>query len=258
MKKTSIIWGLLLSVGLLSGCSASRTPSYHKMAAQFESQSTKSKQAPKDTTKAKTSTSHDNSNGTATTLKDFKAPKKAQHDRLYVKSGQLTKAHQYTYDQAGTKVSLTKIKPTTQSFTNGHVTFKFTQIRILKNQPTTKNALKMANQALNTDQITGTYYTLQLRYTVANHRDQSVNIDGITAVKTDQGQTLTQATQMYDAGAGLRLTAKASKTAFTMALITSNPTTVKQVQVELGGIFTPSGKTLTKASDMHTLRLQNN
>ncbi|MFC6181826.1 hypothetical protein [Lactiplantibacillus daowaiensis] len=256
MKEKFIGAGVLaVSLLLLSGCSSSSMPSYHKAAAQFESSSQKTTSTPKDTTKASSDAASESK--TATTLKDFSVPKKAKTDKNYVKSGQLTKAHQYTYDQAGTKVSLTEIKPTTKTFINGQVSFKFTQIRILKNQPSTKKALKMANQALNTDQIKGTYYTLQLKYTVTNHRSQTVNIDGITAVKTDQGQTLTQATQMYDAGAGLQLTSGAHKNAFTMALITTNPTKIKHVNVVLGGIFTPSGKTLTKASATKTLTIQN-
>jgi len=254
LLKRSIFGSLLLISGLLlSGCTAKSTPSYHKTAAQFESESTTSKKVPKDkTTKA---SSVKASSSTKTKLKSFKVPKKAQHDKNYIKSGQLTKAKQYTYDQAGTKVSLTEVKPTTKTVTNGQVRFKFTQIRVLKNQPATKTALKMANQALNTDQIKGTYYTLQLKYTVTNHRNATVNIDGITALKTDQGQTLTPATQMYDSGAGTQLTKGGHKNRFTMALVTSAPTKIKHVDVILGGIFTPSGKTLAKASAFQTLTL---
>lgn len=255
MLKHLISSGLALSsLFILSGCSAKATPSYHKTAAQFESESTTTKKAPK-ARKAHSHAPKKTSSATKTQLKSFKVPKKSQHDKNYIKSGQLTKRHQYTYDQAGTKVSLAARQTTAKTFTNGHVSFKFTQIRVLKNQPDTKTALKMANQALNTDKIHGTYYTLQLKYTVTNHRTETVNIDGITALKTDQGQTLTPATQMYDAGAGTQLAAGAHKARFTMALITTQPTQIKHVKVVLGGIFTPTGKTLAKASSAKTLTL---
>lgn len=187
---------------------------------------------------------------------DFKPTKAQTKSRHYVSSGNLTKRGQYTYDNVGTKLSLNQIQHPQATLKSGGFTYKITTVRIIRNVAETAAAKKMAAQALNLKTLQSPYYTLQLKFTVTNHRQQDLTTDGIQAIRLGNRQQLNATNQLSDASAGKTIPAKSQLKTYATGLASQKtPPTFKQIKVAFAGAYTAQQKQLVRPSDWLTLSL---
>lgn len=173
----------------------------------------------------------------------YKVPKSVQHNVHYVKNGDLSKKHQFTFDRFGTRQQLADVTTQPVNMESDKLTYKVNQVRVIKNTAKTRQAKEAAEQVLNLQSIPNTYYTFVLNYTVTNHNGFVIVLNGIDYVKTNQGQTLTTANQLTDSSAGNKVGAnRAVSFAVTGYLhdYATHPAT--KLAIKFGPIYTTNQK----------------
>lgn len=173
----------------------------------------------------------------------YKVPKKVADDKDYVKDGNLTTPKQFSYDRFGTEQRLAKVATSNFNLSSDNVSYKIDKVRVLKNTAKTPEAKTAAEQVLNINHIPDIYYTFVLNYTVTNNHHFQIALNGVQAVKTDTGQTLTTADQLSDSSAGNKIPANESATFVMNGYLydyQSKPT--KKLSINFGSIYTTNGK----------------
>lgn len=187
---------------------------------------------------------------------DFKPTQAQTKSSRYVASGNLTKRGQYTYDNVGTKLSLNRIRHPQATLKSGGFTYKVTTVRLIKNVAKTTAARKMAAQALNLKTLKSPYYTLQIKFTVTNHRQQDLTTDGIQAIQLDNRHQLNATNQLSDASAGKTIPANSRLKTYATGLASQKtPPTFKQIKIAFAGAYTAQQKRLIRPSNWLTLPL---
>lgn len=231
-----LILSMILAVGL-TGCGENKN-----------NQSNQKKSF--DANMANDSTSSSSTSGSSQSLNDYqyKVPKSAQKNANYVKNGDLSKKHQFTFDRFGTRQQLADVTTQPARINAGKLAYKINQVRVIKNTAKTPQAKQAAEQVLNLNQIPDTYYTFVLNYTVTNRHSFVVALNGVNYVKTNQGQTLTTANQLTDSSAGNKIGPnRAVSFAMTGYLhdYVSHPAT--KLAIQFGSIYTTNQKKVADA-----------
>ncbi|KRK89057.1 hypothetical protein [Lentilactobacillus sunkii] len=199
---------------------------------------------------ANDSSSSSSASSSSQSLSDYryKVPKSVQSNANYVKNGDLSKKHQFTFDRFGTRQQLADVTTSPVNIQAGKLSYKINQVRVIKNTAKTPQAKQAVEQVLNLNQIPDTYYTFVLNYTVTNHHDFEVALNGVNYVKTNQGQTLTTANQLTDSSAGNKIGAgRAVSFAMTGYLhdYAAHPAT--KLSIQFGSIYTTNQKKVDDA-----------
>lgn len=130
-----------------------------------------------------------------------------RHNKNYVKNGNLSKPQQFSYDQIGTKQTLKAIKKPQRQIQTSTNSYVIQKVRVLKNHPESVQAQRIAMQVLNLPTLPKTYYTFVLNYRFTNLTNQPVILNGVSAIKTNQGQTLRVNMQLTDSAVGKKVLA---------------------------------------------------
>ncbi|APR06395.1 hypothetical protein FAM21834_00125 [Lentilactobacillus parabuchneri] len=192
IKGLLLLFTALLAVGL-TGCGGSKSNQAN------EKKSLSADMSNDSSSSSASSTSQSLSNY------QYKVPKQIQKSANYVKNGDLSKKHQFTFDRFGTRQQLADVINQPIHIKSGNVNYKINQVRVIKNTAKTPEAKAAAKQVLNLQEIPDTYYTFVLNYTVTNHHDFKIALNGVDYVKTNQGQILTTQNQLTDSSAGNKI-----------------------------------------------------
>lgn len=227
---------LLLSLSLLALGLAGCQSNGQKSTASFkDSSSQSSSYSAKEPDAAVTASSSSSQKEEAQTYQPKAAQTKSAH---YIKSGNLKKTGQYTFDKVGTQLTLAKVSHPQTTVKAGNLTYKVTTVRIIKNTAKTAAAKRMAAQALNLAQIKSPYYTLQVKFTIYNRGKQTVTTDGIQAIRFSGNRQLNAANQLSDASAGKAIPAKGQLATFATGLVSEKTKpTFKTVTIKFAGAF---------------------
>jgi len=230
--KASLLLSLSIFALGLAGCQSS---SGQKSTASFkDSSSQSSSYSAKEPDAAVTSSSASHKEEAQTYHPQAKLTKNAR----YVKSGNLKKAGQYTFDKVGTQLTLSTVKHPQTTIKSGNLTYKVTTVRISKNTAKTAAAKRMAAQALNLAQIKSPYYTLQVKFTIYNRGKQIVTTDGIQSIRLSGNRQLNAANQLSDASAGKTIPAKGKLATFATGLASEKTKpNLKSVKIKFAGAF---------------------
>ncbi|WP_367294827.1 hypothetical protein [Levilactobacillus yonginensis] len=184
-------------------------------------------------------------------------PKKNQlTSPSYVKSGNLKKAGQFTYDKVGTKVQLSEVAHHAATIKSGKLTYKVTTIRLIKNTAKTAAAKRMAAQALNLPEIQSPYYTIQVKFTITNRGKQDLITDGIKSLRLRKGLQLNAANQLSDASAGKTIPAGQSLNTWATGLAgQKTKPTFKTVKIAFAGAYNGDQKQLVRPTSWLKLTL---
>ncbi|KRN02797.1 hypothetical protein FD13_GL001516 [Levilactobacillus senmaizukei DSM 21775 = NBRC 103853] len=156
----------------------------------------------------------------------------------YVKSGNLKKTGQYTFDKVGTRLQLTSVSHPKTTIKSGQLTYKVTTVRLIKNTAETAAAKRMAASALNLATIKSPYYTIQLKFTISNRGKQAVTTDGIKTIRLTGDHDLNAAGQLSDASAGKTIPAEGKLNTFATGLANEKTKpTFKSVKVAFAAAF---------------------
>lgn len=261
MKKIGYILGIASLTLVLAACgnnadkkTDSENSTKDSYSAKMQNNSSTSK-----TNKNQSSTNNSGSANNASSKADlsnyqYSVPKKDTKKANYVKTGNLAKPRQFTFDRFGTRQQLTKINQSPKSMTADGLTYQITKVRVVENSPKTEAAKQAAAQTLNLQSVPSKYYTFVINYSVTNNRNSSVALNGINNIKTNKGQTLTTASQLSDSSAGNHLTKGQSKTFVSVGYLhnyATQPTT--KVTMNFGAIYDLNGKQLAAAPNQGLL-----
>ncbi|GAD17485.1 hypothetical protein ABC628_11230 [Lentilactobacillus otakiensis] len=178
----------------------------------------------------------------------YKVPKSVQNNTHYVKNGDLSKKHQFTFDRFGTRQQLADVTTQPTNIEVGKLTYKVNQVRVIKNTAKTPQAKEAAEQVLNLQHIPDTYYTFVLNYTITNRHHFTIALNGVDYVKTNQGQTLTTANQLTDSSAGNKVGAnRAVSFAMTGYLHDYATKPATKLAIKFGPVYTTSQKQVANA-----------
>lgn len=247
LHQALVLAGLSLLVLGLAGCQSSA----QKSTTSFKNSSSQSSRhysaANPDAAVSATSSS---SSSEAQTYR----PAASQTKRAsYVKSGNLKKSGQFTYDKVGTRLQLTKVKHPQTTLKSGQLTYKITTVRLIKNTAETAAAKRMAAQALNLSALKSPYYTIQLKFTIYNHGKQAVTTDGIKAIRLSANQQLNATNQLSDASAGKTIAGKGQLATFATGLASEKTKpTFKTIKVAFAGAYV-NQKQVVSPTDWLTL-----
>lgn len=180
----------------------------------------------------------------------YQVPKKEQASKNYVKNGNLTNQHQFSYDRFGTKQRLTQLTTQPKTIIAGSMAYQINKVRILKNTAKTLAAKQAVEQALNLPNVPDTYYTFVVNYTITNHHHFEIGLNGVNFVKTDQGQTLATTNQLTDSSAGNKISANQSRSfVMTGYLYHFAVDPAKTLTIHFGQTFDKTGQKIDNAPE---------
>ncbi|MFC6274651.1 hypothetical protein ACFQET_03880 [Levilactobacillus tangyuanensis] len=148
----------------------------------------------------------------------YKPKTSATKSAEYVKSGNLKKTGQYTFDKVGTRLQLASVSHPKTTIKSGKLTYKVTTVRLIKNTAETAAAKRMAASALNLSSIKSPYYTIQVKFTISNSGNQALTTDGIKTIRLSADHDLNAAGQLSDASAGKTIPANGKLNTFATGL----------------------------------------
>lgn len=226
---------LLIGVGLLTLGLAGCQSNGHQSTASFKNSSSQSSSYSAKEPDAAVTASSSSHNEEA---QNYRPKAKQTRSRHYVKSGNLKKAGQYTFDKVGTQLTLDQVSHPKTTVKSGQLTYKVTTVRLIKNTAKTAAAKRMAAQALNLAQLKSPYYTLQVKFTIYNHGKQALTTDGIRAIQLSGKHQLNAANQLSDASAGKTIPANGKLATFATGLAgEKTKPTMKTVKIKFAGAF---------------------
>lgn len=113
----------------------------------------------------------------------YTIPKKDQQSAHFVASGKLEKVGDYSISAAGSKAQLDAINNQLNvSLQNNQIQYRVTEVKQMQNEPRTKEAIEMAQMALNSRDIDGPYTTLIISYDITNQSNETIRTDGVKQV----------------------------------------------------------------------------
>lgn len=243
MKKSQVILvlGITLALGL-TGCGSNKANHQSKDKAALNAKMANDQSANTDSSSASSGLNRYN----------YHVPKKETQSKNYVKNGKLTKPHQFSYDRFGTKQQLAQPSISHVSAVVGqhNITYQILNVKVLKNSAKTAAAKQAVAQVLNLPNVPDTYYTFVINYKVTNQRPVKIALNGVTSVKTNQGQTLQTSNQLTDSAAGQQIAAGQSRKFVMNGYLyhyADNPTT--ELSIAFGPAFNTKGKQIANAPD---------
>ncbi|GEO68517.1 hypothetical protein [Levilactobacillus acidifarinae] len=253
LSPTALLMGLGLSCLLvgLSGCQ----PKAQQSSTSFKNASSSSHRY-----QAKKPAAAVSQSSSQKFKQDFHPTKAQTKSHHYVKSGALTQTGQYTYDSVGTKLTLAQVQHPQTTLKSGPFTYRLTTVRLIRNVAETADAKKMAAQALNLNTVKSPYYTLQVKFTIINHRHQDLTTDGIKGIRlgtqTD-APLLTAATQLSDASAGKTVPANSRLNTYATGLASQGTApTFKRIKIAFAGAYTATQKQVVAPSAWLTTKIE--
>ncbi|SMS14088.1 hypothetical protein [Levilactobacillus zymae] len=252
LSRTALVMGLGLSCLLvgLSGCQQKAQQS----STSFKNSSASSHhyQAKKPDAAISQSSSHQFN-------QNFHPTKAQTKSRHYVQTGALTQTGQYTYDSVGTKLTLAQVHHPQATIKSGAFTYRLTTVRLIRNVAETTDAKKMAAQALNLSTVKSPYYTLQVKFTITNHRHQDLTTDGIRGIRlgtSAKAPLLTAATQLSDASAGKTVPANSSLNTYATGLASQQTApTFNRIKIAFAGAYTAKQRQVVAPSGWLTTKI---
>lgn len=254
MKKLMVLF--LLSSTLLAGCASEK----HEARYQDKGKTTFTNQN-KDAHQKSSQARANNSSAQASAKKEstpsqakqksssYKVPTKIQKNSHYVAHGNLTQPKQFSYDSFGTKVTLNKVEKADQIIISRPFEYRITQVRLLTNVAKTKKARQVVTDAFNNTNVSATYYTLQIKFTIQNKGTQQAVIGGLNYVKLSNDFAGTPLANLVDSSAGKRI--GAHKTMATTAVVlvpTSLVHNLHSCTLQFASAYSPDGQELSKNS----------
>ncbi|AMV59787.1 Hypothetical protein ADU72_0251 [Pediococcus damnosus] len=246
---------VLLGTLFLGGCTSQNADSHYQNKGK-ETFTNQNKNAHKKASSSSSKESSASSDSASTNSADntkksssYSVPTKIKKSTNYVPHGDLTNKKQFSYDNFGTKLTLDKYKKTDQVIINRPLRYQISQTRLLKNEAKTAKAKKVVADAFNNTDISSTYYTLQLKYTVQNESNQMVIIGGLNYIKLSNDYAGTPISNMVDSVAGKKLAAgKKLNTNVVVLVPASLVHTLNSCTIQFSSAYSLSGKTLSKDS----------
>lgn len=230
-KRAILITAILLNL-TLAGCQS------HKQSSVTSATSTTSSTS---STKTPEKAASDQAN-----MKPYQVPKAEKEKHQYQKSGVLRLPGQFSYDQAGTKLTLKSTDALTRKTSRQLLSYRLTRVKQITNHAKTQKAKQMAEQAFNLAKLPNPYQTIQLTFTVRNQRSKPVAIDGIKKIKLNQS-LINTGNSLSDASAGQVIGAHQSKQFTAMILVGPTNVKVKTMTVQFSGAYSQSGQQLSAA-----------
>ncbi|MED4271970.1 hypothetical protein [Weissella confusa] len=176
----------------------------------------------------------------------YEVPAEEKKSAKYVSSGEPNKVGEFSISPQGNKSILTSESKISDEMKNEQLTYQITKVRVTANEPKTKEALLMGQQALNTRAINGNYTTLFVYYSIKNNSDVAVKTDGVVAAGFEDN------TVVSVVGGGLdndyllsqtTISAGATKKTFIVLLVPEKMALdVRQVVLQFDGAYDETGK----------------
>ncbi|ANZ61833.1 hypothetical protein [Secundilactobacillus paracollinoides] len=238
MSHRNHLWvaGLAVIAISLAGCQQSTK----SQATSSGSQSSQASQS--STKKAESAASASSSNNTVATMKNYQVPASEKQKKSYVKSGLLTIPGEFSYDKAGTKLTLKKKQNSTRKTASTGLSYQMISTKMITNSAKTSAAKQMAEQAFNVTTIANPYQTIQINFKINNQLDQDVRTDGINKVVFNGTNTATSASGLSDSSAGQTIKAHQTRTFHAMVLTGTADTTVTKLAIQFSGSFSANGE----------------
>lgn len=192
-----------------------------------------------------------NGSGAMANKRTYKVPAKDKTNKKYKANGDLKHKGDFSVDQAGTVNTLYDLKKLNAKLTNGPLAYRLVDAQINHNNPKTKQAIEMANSALNTTDITGEYYTLMVHYKVTNNSAERLGTDGVDTFTTNTGYGVNGASGLdNDATLGTNgLAAGKTTNSFAVFLLPAKTAkNLKSFRLEFSGAYTADGKMVSDSS----------
>lgn len=180
-------------------------------------------------------------------IKPYQVPTDDRRNPNYQKSGLLRLPGQFSYDTAGTKLTLKKTQTLSKKTHSNGFEVTVTGIKVIDNQAKTSQAKQMAQQAFSLAKLPNHYRTIQLKFKMTNLRRQTVLTDGVKNVTVNGSSQVSSVGGLSDASAGKPIAAKQSHTFTAMILAGQPQTQVSQLTIHFSGSFSLNGTPLSPA-----------
>ncbi|QBO35439.1 hypothetical protein EQG49_02635 [Periweissella cryptocerci] len=193
-----------------------------------------------------------NGSGSMQNKRTYQVPTKDKQNKNYKADGNLNKKGEFSVDQAGTVNTLYALKKLKTTLKNGPLAYRLVDAQIIQNNPKTKQAITMANSALNTTDIKGKYYTLMLHYDITNHSANRLGTDGVSTFTTNTGYGVNGASGLdNDAQLGTKgLPANKKTRSFAVFLLPEKTAkNLKTFRLEFSGAYTADGDMVSDSSN---------
>lgn len=259
MKKIGYLLGITGLVLSLAACGNNNSKQANDNSQDKDSYSAKMQNS--SSNKSANSTASKQSSSSKTASKDpqkksrtnlanyhYTVPAAERHQPNYTKNGNLTKPKQFTFDNFGTRQQLSKINSQSKSLSVDNIIYKVTKAKVIKNTPKTAAAKQAVAQTLNLQSVPNQYYTFVINYTITNKQSDTIALNGINNVKTDQGDTLAVNNQLSDSSAGNHIEPNETKTFTTVGYLrdyANQPT--NKVTLSFGDIYNLQGNKVSSA-----------
>lgn len=140
-----------------------------------------------------------------------------------VSNGELLKVNEWENDPVQGKMKLIKINKINKSYTTGNYAIKLDDFKLFEVTPKNDTQKEDASTAFNSSEGVSTpYYEVQIKYTIENNTDTSVQFNGIKSLVTESGTQMDLNSGMQDLGVGTEVAANAKKSTAVMGLINTN------------------------------------
>lgn len=248
LHRLIMLSGLIILAGSLSACQNNADRSAASLSSHHVSQSTKSYRAQKPDA-AVTSSSKEAQN--------FHPSAKQTRSKNYVKTGNLKKNGQYTFDSVGTKLALTGIHHPKRTLKSGAFTYHLTTVKFIQNTAENAAAKRMAAQALNLASLKSPYTTIQVKFTIENRSKHALTTDGLKTIWLSADRQLNAANQLSDASAGQTIAPGQKLATFATGLVSQGTTTVNPgyLKIRFAGAFDDRHHQVIKPSGWLTVNL---
>jgi len=156
------------------------------------------------------------------TAKTSQASKKKPSSKE-VTNGELLKVGEWKNDTIQGKMKLVKINNINQSYTSGQYAIKLDNYKMFEVTPKDDNQKDYASTAFTSSTgVTSPYYEIQIKYTIVNNSDNSVQFNGIKSLVTESGTQMDGSSGLQDMGVGSEVAAHAKKSTAVMGLINTS------------------------------------
>ncbi|MCF6514903.1 hypothetical protein GSH19_01830 [Lactobacillus sp. S2-2] len=175
---------------------------------------------------------------------DKKESNKESNPKL-VKNGNLKKINEYRYDQFGTKQILVRNTSLNKIQTNGDISYTINKVKVYKNEAKNDSALNAAKQALNVENLSNPYYSVQVKFSIKNSSDKTIYLQGIEYLKL--GHTfLSPYAGLNDLSAGKKIPANSYKSSSVVGAINLYP---DKGSIKFSPAYDKKGNGISNASD---------
>lgn len=162
-----------------------------------------------------------------------------------IKNGDLKEINDYRFDQFGTKQTLVRNTSLNTVKNEGQISYTINKVKIYKNEAKNKSALDAAKQALNVENLSDTYYSSQVKFSIKNNSKRTIYLQGVEYLKL--GNTfLSPYSGLSDLSAGKKVSANSYTSSSVVGAINLYP---KSGEIKFSTAYDKAGKGVSNASD---------